>query len=200
MKFNLCSIYLAGMWLPMLLACNPKLQDNTSPAKVNLSALSRDSLYLLVETGAGEVPQWSWLPGKNQWQTDSLPRQWDYLPALANHGKLIFNQTPSAWPALLITHHKDPGSLVTCQPLAVISLETLSATYQYILLLPADSALPTIHPTSFIDFMTRYDGVRHMLETWMIHQHGLAEVQRVQWYAESQVQAILTEEANALKK
>lgn len=199
MKFDVYGFGFLSLILSVW-ACGPKSNEPSLPGKIDLKALSVDSMYMVVETGAGSIPQWSWQANTNQWARDTPTAAWDFLPTVINHGKLIFERKPSRWPTLLLTERVAPGEILNCRPLAVMSLETSAGTFQYLLVLPFNSSQPSIHPTSFIDFMTRYDGVRHILETWLIHQHGLEVVQRVQWLAESQVYELLSSEVNDLKK
>lgn len=189
-------VLLGGICMVLFVYCSRR---NDAPAhpKQGLQNLSPDSLYILVETGAGEVPDQYWTIQEQKLVDDTTGRRWDFLPAMVNHGKLVTRGTVTNWPVLFITRQLPSGSLWACQPVAVMTLEKDDQEMQYIIALPVDSLLPTIHPVSFMDFMTRYDGVRHLLENWMIHYQGMAEVQRVQWYPEQRVQELIdTADAN----
>lgn len=159
--------------------------------KLDIHKLSPDSLYILVETGAGEVPAKIWDIQEQMLVADTAGRPWDFLPAIANHGRLITGQNITSWPVLLLTHRLPPGHIVACKPIAVMSLDKDDRRWYYVIALPSDTTLPAIRPVSYMDFMTRYDGVRHLLENWMIHYQGLGAVQRVQWHAELYLQELI---------
>ncbi len=175
----------------MLLFHCVRKSDAPGRMKMDIHKLSPDSLYILIETGAGEVPAKIWDIQEQMLVADTAGRPWDFLPAIANHGRLITGQNITSWPVLLLTHRLPPGHIVACKPIAVMSLDKDDRRWYYVIALPSDTTLPAIRPVSYMDFMTRYDGVRHLLENWMIHYQGLGAVQRVQWHAELYLQELI---------
>ena len=154
------------------------------------------AVYAVVEIPAGssQLRQYDTLSKR----VELLPEadHTGFLPFPANFGFIastyqdpISGGNGAPLPALILSDHLPVEKVLQVSPIATLRLAFDQNPSEIIIAVPTDDQLQTVRAESFVDFYTRYEGARFILQQWFLHFRGYGSVELIGWedeqYAEN---------------
>lgn len=131
-------------------------------------------------------------------QRDGQDRIIDFLPYPGNYGFIpstLMNKSEGgdgdAIDVLLLCATLPTGTVIEARPIGALQLLDEGALDTKIIAIPTDTTLQTLAPESFTDFSIRYDGARHIIETWFLYYDGLGTNTFEGWIDETETLALI---------
>lgn len=183
----------------LLYAC----QSPEAPADpASYPALTPNGINVVVEIPAGTNQKIEYQKDRKSFEADQKhgkARQIDFLPYPGNYGfvpsTLMGKEAGGDGDpvdVLLLCEALPTGSIVEARPIGALQLLDEGELDTKIIAIPLDTALQTITPENFTDFSIRYDGARHIIETWFFYYDGLGTNTFEGWLDEAKALALIT--------
>ena len=103
----------------------------------------------------------------------------DFLPYPGNYGFIAgcgkrdsITRLLKPLPVLVMMHALATESMIQVNPVAVLVLTDEAGNQPIVIAVPSDTTLQSIRVGSFVDFITEYDGARHILQLWFLNHRG----------------------------
>lgn len=126
-------------------------------------------------------------------QRDGKDRIIDFLPYPGNYGfvpSTLMGKAEGgdgdALDVLLLAEALPTGSLVEAIPIGALNLMDEGELDTKIIAIPVDTSLQIIRPSGYQDFSIRYDGAKHIIESWFLYYDGLGQTTFAGWMDEKE--------------
>lgn len=182
----------------LFVSCQPEKRPVNPAAQ---PAFTPDGINVVVEIPAGTNQKIEYQKSSGGFETDRRDgkiRHIDFLPYPGNYG---FVPSTVMSPenggdgdpvdVLLICESMPTGSLVEAIPIGALQLLDEGEMDTKVIAIPRDTALQTLSPKDFTDFSIRYDGARHIIETWFLYYDGLGTNTFKGWIDEKKATALI---------
>ncbi|TXB63346.1 inorganic diphosphatase [Phaeodactylibacter luteus] len=184
-----------------LLSCSSGTDTLQQPLPGTLPALQGEWVNMVVEIPAGTNKKIEYDKASGQFRADQrngADRIIDFLPYPGNYGFIPGTALPvadggdgDAVDVLLISESLPTGTQIVVRPVGALRLLDEGQVDVKVIAIPADSALQVISPADFTDFSIRYDGARHLIESWFLQYDGLGAHQLQGWVDEERALAFI---------
>ncbi|NRA50364.1 MAG: inorganic diphosphatase [Phaeodactylibacter sp.] len=164
-------------------------------------ATTANGINVVVEIPAGTNHKIEYQPGSSSYEVDQRngqERVIDFLSYPGNYGFIpSTTMTASeggdgdAIDVLLLCAALPTGTIVEAKPLGALQLLDEGELDTKVIAIPTDPGLQTMAPVDFSDFSIRYDGVRHIIETWFLYYDGLGTCTFEGWLDESKTLSLI---------
>jgi inorganic pyrophosphatase len=131
-------------------------------------------------------------------QSNGKPRIIDFLPYPGNYGFIPSTLMDKAAggdgdpvDVMLLCGALPTGTVVEARPIGALQLLDEGELDTKVIAVPTDATLQTITPADFTDFSIRYDGARHIIETWFLYYDGLGTNTFEGWLNEAQASMLI---------
>jgi len=97
-----------------------------------------------------------------------------FLPYPANMGMIkgVEGDTLVLLRTMIICDALSVGSTLEIKPIALLELDSAGINVDIIVSVPVDTSLKTMQIDGFVDLLTDYEPVRHILQTWFVNHRG----------------------------
>jgi|AntRauTorckE5430_2_1112549.scaffolds.fasta_scaffold11958_2 inorganic pyrophosphatase len=190
-------------WIILILAlafyaCSP----TTTPADPkSYPAQTENGINVVIEIPAGTNKKIEYQSSTGTYQTDQRDgrdRIIDFLPYPGNYGFIpstIMSESGGgdgdAIDVLLLCEALPTGTVIEARAIGALQLLDEGQLDTKIIAIPMDTTLQTLSPESFTEFSIRYDGARHIIETWFLYYDGLGTNTFEGWLDEKKTLALI---------
>ena len=169
----------------------------TEPAELILQpAQTERGINVVIEIPAGTNRKIEYDKDSRQFKTDQRDGQdriIDFLPYPGNYGFIpstLMGKAEGgdgdALDVLLLAETLPTGSLVEAIPIGALKLMDEGELDTKIIAIPVDTSLQIIRPSGYQDFSIRYDGAKHIIESWFLYYDGLGQNTFAGWMDEKE--------------
>lgn len=120
---------------------------------------------------------------------DEEPRPIGFLPYPGNWAEVVQPEVDVS--TIILTDALKEGSILEIEPVATLQLDSAGVAINVVVSVPADSVLQSIELHSFVDLITDYEPVRHILQTWFVNYRGFGTFEVIGWRDESHARQLL---------
>lgn len=179
-------------------SCQP---DGAPRSPESYPARTPNGINVVVEIPAGTNEKIEYQKDNQRFEADQRngkERHIDFLPYPGNYGFIPSTQMNKAAggdgdpvDVLLICAALPTGTVVEARPIGALQLLDEGELDTKVIAIPTDATLQTISPEDFTDFSIRYDGARHIIETWFLYYDGLGTNTFEGWLDEDKTLALI---------
>ena len=117
------------------------------------------------------------------------PQPIGFLPYPGNWAEII--QPETTIKTIILTDALREGSVLSIEPIATLQLDSAGVAIDIVVSVPSEAALKSIELDEFVDLLTEYEPVRHILQTWFVNYRGFGTFELVGWRDESHARELL---------
>jgi inorganic pyrophosphatase len=171
----------------LLASCtqNPNRENQLLGSSIEIDS-SKTYAVIEIPAGTSKMMVYDTLTGEILEAPDSL--NIDFLPFPGNYGFILFTRKDHAngcdgrpVPVLVLADYLPTQSVLQVLPIATLKLKVQNKVQDLIVSIPVDSTIQTVKAENFVDFFTRYDAVKYILQEWFLRYRGYGEVELLGW-------------------